>query len=146
MYFDSIRHRVNRKRVSKVGFLFNWPIESVLAFGWTLVLQLTFRSIIDIAIDFFTSEDRYCLNHSGVYNTDHNFHMLMIICVICAMVNCRCFCRYFWSKVNVWTVNCAWATAFIFDTRTDVLVKVSKFLRQKISRPDRKPSDSCRML
>ena len=35
--------------------------------------------------------------------------------------------RYFWSKVNIWTVNCARKTAFIFDTRTDVLVKVSKF-------------------
>ena len=42
------------------------------------------------------------------------------------------------------------ATAFIFDTRTDVLVKVSKFLRQKMSRPEAdsnpQPSDSCRML
>ena len=33
----------------------------------------------------------------------------------------------FWSKVNIWNVNCARATAFIFDTRTGVLVKVSKF-------------------
>ena len=40
------------------------------------------------------------------------------------------------SKVNIWYVNCARATAFIFDTRTDVLVKVSKFLRQKMSRPE----------
>ena len=43
--------------------------------------------------------------------------------------------KYFWSIVNIWNVNCARATAFIFDTRTDVLVKVSKFLRQKISLP-----------
>ena len=42
---------------------------------------------------------------------------------------------HFWSKINIWYVNCARATAFIFDTRTDVLVKVSKFLRQKMSRP-----------
>ena len=34
--------------------------------------------------------------------------------------------RYFWSKVNIWNVNCARATAFIFDTQTGVLVKVSK--------------------
>ena len=57
--------------------------------------------------------------------------------------------RYFWRKVNIWIVNCARATEFIFDTRTDVLVKVSKFLRQKISRPEGhsnpKSSDSCRM-
>ena len=57
---------------------------------------------------------------------------------------------YFWSEFNIWTVNCARATAFIFDTRTDVLVKVSKFLRQKMSRPVRdsnpQTSDSCRML
>ena len=33
---------------------------------------------------------------------------------------------YFWSKVNIWNVNCARATAFIFDTRTGVLGKVSK--------------------
>ena len=40
--------------------------------------------------------------------------------------------RYFWSKVNIWHVNCAWATAFIFNTQGDILVKVSKFLRQKM--------------
>ena len=44
--------------------------------------------------------------------------------------------RYFLSKVNIWNVNCARATSFIFDTRTVVLVKVSKFLRQKRSRPE----------
>ena len=58
--------------------------------------------------------------------------------------------RYFWSKVNVWNVNWARATAFIFDTRTSVPVKVSKFLRQKMSRPEGnsnpQPSYSCRML
>ena len=32
--------------------------------------------------------------------------------------------RYFWSKVNIWNVNCARATASIFDTRMDVLVEV----------------------
>ena len=58
--------------------------------------------------------------------------------------------RYFWSKVNIWYVNCGWATAFIVDTPTGVLVKVSKFLRQKMSRPERdsdtQPLDSWRML
>ena len=39
--------------------------------------------------------------------------------------------RYFWSKVYIWYVNCAQATAFIFDTRTGVLVKVSNFLDRK---------------
>ena len=48
--------------------------------------------------------------------------------------------RYFWSKVNIWNVNCAWATVFIFDTWTGALVKVSKFLRQKMSRPEWKRS------
>ena len=42
----------------------------------------------------------------------------------------------FLSEVNIGNVNCAWATTLIFDTRTDVLVKVSMFLRQKMSRPD----------
>ena len=45
--------------------------------------------------------------------------------------------RYFWSKVDIWNVNCARATAFIFDTLTDVVVKVSKVLRQKMSRRER---------
>ena len=40
------------------------------------------------------------------------------------------------SKVNIWNVNCVWATAFTFDTRKGVLVKVSKFLRPKMSRPE----------
>ena len=44
--------------------------------------------------------------------------------------------RYFRSKVNIWNVNCARATAFIFDTRKCILWKVSKFLRQKNSRPE----------
>ena len=52
----------------------------------------------------------------------------------------------FWRKVNIWNVNYARATAFIFDTRTDIFVKVSKFLRQKMCRPERDsnplPSDS----
>ena len=39
----------------------------------------------------------------------------------------------FWSKVNIWNVICARVTAFIFDTRTDVLVKVSNFFRQNVS-------------
>ena len=30
---------------------------------------------------------------------------------------CLWWYRYFWSKVNIWNVNCAWATEFIFDTR-----------------------------
>ena len=57
---------------------------------------------------------------------------------------------YFLNKVNIWNVNCAWATAFIFDTWTDVLVKMSKFLRQKMARPEGvsnpQPSDSSPML
>ena len=40
------------------------------------------------------------------------------------------------SKANIWNVNCPRAIAFIFDTRTGVLVKVSKSWRQKMSRPE----------
>ena len=43
---------------------------------------------------------------------------------------------YIWNKVNIWNVNCVRATAFIFDTQTDVLEQVSKFLRQKLSLPE----------
>ena len=45
----------------------------------------------------------------------------------------------FWSRLTfdiIWYVNCVRATAFIFDTRTGGLVKVSKILRQKMSRPE----------
>ena len=38
----------------------------------------------------------------------------------------------FLRKVNIWNVNCARATAFIFDKWMGVLVKVSKFLRHKM--------------
>ena len=31
---------------------------------------------------------------------------------------------YFWSKVNIWNIICAQATALVFDARTDVLEKV----------------------
>ena len=58
--------------------------------------------------------------------------------------------RVFLSKVDVWNINSVWATAFMFDTRRDVLVKVSKFLRQKMFRPEGdsnpQPLDSCRIL
>ena len=40
------------------------------------------------------------------------------------------------SEVNIWNVNCARETVFIFDARTGVLVKVSKFLSEKMSRPE----------
>ena len=43
---------------------------------------------------------------------------------------------FIWSNVNIWNANFARATAFINDTRTDVLVKLSKFLRQKMSRSE----------
>ena len=39
---------------------------------------------------------------------------------------------------------CAWETTFFFDSRTDVLEKVSKFLKQKMT--ETQPSDSCQLL
>ena len=41
------------------------------------------------------------------------------------------WCLYFWSKVNIWNVNCARATAFHFDTWMGVVVKVWNFLDRK---------------
>ena len=56
----------------------------------------------------------------------------------------------FVCNVNIWNAKCAWATALIFDSGTDVLEEVWKFLRKKTSCPNvwLKPqtSDSCRML
>ena len=40
--------------------------------------------------------------------------------------HCLWWYRYFLSTVYIWNFNCARATAFIFDTQTGVLVKVSK--------------------
>ena len=42
----------------------------------------------------------------------------------------------FWSKGNIWHVNCVRATTFISDPRTDIPVKVSKFFRHSMSRPE----------
>ena len=82
----------------------------------------------------------YLLNSMGTTKTPKTYHTIRLWNMYCI----------FLSKVNIGNVNCARATAFIFDTRTDVLVKVSKFLRQKMSRPEGdsnpQPSDSCRML
>ena len=39
--------------------------------------------------------------------------------------------RYFLSKVNIWNVDCARATAFIFDTRTMLLWKCQRFWNRK---------------
>ena len=34
---------------------------------------------------------------------------------------------HFCSKENIWSINCAQATSLIFDSRMEVLVKVSIF-------------------
>ena len=67
--------------------------------------------------------------------------MLEHLCDACVMLKLWSYSYiytdiYFWCKVNIWNVDCSWETAFIFGTRTDVLVKASKFLRKKISRPE----------
>ena len=71
---------------------------------------------------------------ASVQNASHSKCLALIGTDICCVL---CFehwlwrYRYFLSKVNTWNVNCARATALIFDTR-----KVSNILRQKMSRPD----------
>ena len=37
----------------------------------------------------------------------------------------------YWSKANIWNINYARATAYIFDTRTDVLVKCQSLWNRK---------------
>ena len=58
--------------------------------------------------------------------------------------------EHFLSKVNMWNASCVRAQTFICDTRTDIIVKVTKCLKQKMSPPegDSNPQflDSCRML
>ena len=81
---------------------------------------------------------------------DDNLRVPKLLCPNDRGCSTRFNFRSFWSKPNMWNVNCARATAFIFDTRTGVLEKVSKILRQKMSRPEGdskpQPSDSCRIL
>ena len=61
-------------------------------------------------------------------------------------------CQSFWDRkcLDLRTVNCVRATALIFDTWKNILVKVSKLLRQKMFRPERDSNprslDSCPML
>ena len=62
--------------------------------------------------------------------------LLAIIFTTTMLTNTSLGVKIFLSKVNIWNVYCARVTAFIFDTRTYVLVKVSKCLRQKMSRPE----------
>ena len=74
-----------------------------------------------------------------VQNIGHSICLALIgpdICCVICYEHWLWRYRYFWSKVNIWNVNCARATALIFDTRTDVLVKVSNIMRQKMSRSD----------
>ena len=51
----------------------------------------------------------------------------------CSLPNSISICamKYLWSKVNIWNINCARATAFIFDTRTGVPVKCQSFWDRK---------------
>ena len=51
-----------------------------------------------------------------------SFHILVLGLLVILRSTC-----YFLSKVNIWNFNCAWATAFIFDSRRDVLVKALMF-------------------
>ena len=44
-----------------------------------------------------------------------------------------------------WYVNCARTTAFIFDTQAYVLVKVLKFLSQKMSLPEKDSNPNLRI-
>ena len=39
----------------------------------------------------------------------------------------------FWSKVNIWNVNCAWATAFIFETNRCSCESVKVFETENVS-------------
>ena len=72
-----------------------------------------------------------CKFYSISHKSTHGFVVLAFVLFILTPGIGRSKCMqvrhlYFWSEVNIWNVNCARATAFIFDTRTGVLVKVSK--------------------
>ena len=74
----------------------------------------------------------------------------LLLCRIVYIYIYICIYMYVYIyKVNIWNVNCAQASAFIFDSRTDVLRKVPKFWRQKMSRHQRDSSsqtaNSCRI-
>ena len=99
--------------------------------------------------------DRKCLDLTGTRTPNFLIHTECFNLLSDQTFAVPCFehwlwwYRYFLSKVNICNVNFARATAFNFDTRTGVLVKVSIFFRQKLSRPEgdsnTQPSDSCRI-
>ena len=81
---------------------------------------------------------------------NNKIDIIYISCFLCSMfgskrryillLECTYHLQYIYiCKVDIWNVNCARATKFIFDTPTDVLVKVGQFLRQKMSWPEGEP-------
>ena len=85
------------------------------------------------------------LTHLRIFTTKYIFcyikqlvrtcYSLTIFTMIYNTIFNGCLLILLLSKVNIWNVNYARAITLIFDTRTDALLKVSKFLRQKMSRP-----------
>ena len=72
--------------------------------------------------------DRKCLDLRGTWTPNLRIHAEFANALTYWVIRARHLlshvveywlwrCRYLWSKVNIWNINCARATAFIFDTQ-----------------------------
>ena len=84
------------------------------------------RNSSALAIELRLSYNYPSICHSEICQPLEHF-MNRYVSVYWKFISTCDIVRYFCSKVNTWNVNCA----FIYDSRTGVLVKVSKFFRQK---------------
>ena len=159
-----MRKRIYRQRTKYL--LFHWPgnISRGLLF-FLKYIEIPFTQSSGTCVlcfrhrQTFSVPDRSCRNPEIVFfpnfSPNHvcvlkNLSEILKFVVICYWNWIWRFADIFVCKVNIWNATCALATTFIFNLQMDVLVKVSKLLRHKISRPEgdlnTQPSDSCQML
>ena len=100
--------------------------ENVSTWGW---LEPPIFGFVPNALTYWAIRARHLLSHLFEYWLWRCWHFLSKV-IIWSLE------ESFLSKFIIWYGKCARATALIFDLRTGVLVKVSKFLRQKMARPE----------
>ena len=61
---------------------------------------------------------------------------IMLVLILNTRTTLAVRTNMFWSKIDIWNANCPRETAFISARKDVVLVKVSKLLRQNMSRPE----------
>ena len=88
--------------------------------------------------------DRKCLDQRGTRTPNLRIHVLTIWAIRARHFQSQVFeywlwwYRYVWSKVSIWNVNCARATAFIWLVAHGAYTTPSHFSRRTRHRHDRK--------